>query len=508
MSQSPYTSRSAGFLMSFLLLLFIIQEGNCQLPKREFRATWVATVANIDWPSRQGLSSGEQKEEIIRILDQNRANGVNAIILQVRPTADAIYPSELEPWSRFLSGTQGVAPLPYYDPLEFWIVESHRRGMELHAWFNPYRISLSLKDSLAENHTALEHPQWCFNYGGRQYFSPANPQVWDFVTRVVVDVVRRYDIDAVHFDDYFYPYDTGDPLPDSLEFVLLGNRFYPLKIKDWRRQNVDSIIQMLGNAIKAEKPWVKFGISPFGVWRNSDMDPMGSETTAGTSNYDGLYADVIRWQREGWIDYLMPQLYWRDDHPAVGFSNLAHWWNDHHYGHSIYVGLALYRIDRKSQHRQWKKDKYLLMQIEVLRQLKNIDGFGWFSSKHFFRDNLKSLNRKLQKHYCSRPALVPSMPWIDAFAPKAPKGLRMEEKRLVWDISEESDPLQEDRYYVIYHFKKGEDSKVKSGSHILYVSGENFFDFPKRIPAGSYRVSVLDRLNNESPLCEALVIQR
>jgi uncharacterized lipoprotein YddW (UPF0748 family) len=300
-----------------------------QIPKREFRGVWVATVANIDWPSRPGLSTSQQKGEILEILDKHKRNGINAIILQIRPTADALYPSDLEPWSRFLTGEQGVAPEPYYDPLEFWIVEAHRRGMELHAWLNPYRISLDTADVLSDQHISHSHPEWLFTYGDRSYFSPAHPQVWDFVTRVVVDVVRRYDVDAIHFDDYFYPYQIdGQELPDSLEFQIFGGEFFPDRIEDWRRHNVDTIISMLSAAIKKEKPWVKFGISPFGVWRNRSQDELGSETSAGTSNYDGLYADVLLWQKMGWIDYLMPQLYWRESHPAVGFSTLAHWWND------------------------------------------------------------------------------------------------------------------------------------------------------------------------------------
>ncbi|MCP4311860.1 MAG: family 10 glycosylhydrolase [Bacteroidetes bacterium] len=494
-------------VLVFILLEFVIQPSNAQSPKREFRAVWVATVANIDWPSLPGLSSEEQKQEIISVLDLHQANGINAIILQVRPTADAIYPSDLEPWSRFLSGEQGVAPEPWYDPLNFWIEESHRRGMELHAWFNPYRIKMSVEDSLAENHIALKHPEWCFDYGERSYFSPADSLVWEFVTSVVVDVVRRYDIDAVHFDDYFYPYAIkGETIPDSLEFAMSGDSSTTTQLDAWRRQNVDTIIEMLHLAIKSEKPWVKFGISPFGVWRNRLEDPLGSETAAGTSNYDGLYADVIKWQQEGWIDYLMPQIYWRDDHPVAGFSTLAYWWNDQSFGRSVYVGLAPYRISKKSDYKMWRKDKYLLEQIELLRELEGVHGFGYFSSKHFFRSDLARLNKKIRKDYCPRPALVPGMPWIDSNAPEAPFNLTRDGESLRWDVNETLNEMDRSRFYVLYRYEQAENSKLKRAENMILVTGESFADFSEGIKSGVYRVTSLDRLSNESQLSNPLII--
>lgn len=468
----------------------------------------MATVSNIDWPSSPGLSASLQQEEILEILDRHKLNGNNAIILQVRPAADALYHSDLEPWSRFLSGEQGRAPEPYYDPLEFWIRESHRRGMELHAWFNPYRISLDTSDALSEGHISRSHPEWVFSYGGRSYFSPANPQVWDWVTRVVVDVVRRYDVDAIHFDDYFYPYQiAGEPLPDSLEFQLFGGEFYPDRIGDWRRHNVDTIISMLAAAIKAEKPWVKFGISPFGVWRNRSEDAFGSETSAGTSNYDGLYADVLLWQRRGWIDYLMPQLYWRETHPAVGFSTLAYWWNDFGYGRHLYVGLAPYRLDRKSEFRQWRKDKYLFRQIDLIRQLEGLQGFGYFSSRHFFREDLDGLNRKLQKKYCRTMAMVPPMPWIDPQAPSCPTGLRMEGNALVWDTAPSAAEMDRSRFFAVYRFDRLENTRAKNVHNLLELTGENRITFKNGVPDGIYRVSALDRLNNESMLSDPLEVK-
>ena len=495
------------FIAFLILTEFVIQPVFGQSPKREFRGVWVSTVANIDWPSKPGLSSEMQQEEILEILDRHKSNGINAIILQVRPTADAIYQSALEPWSRFISGEQGKAPEPLYDPLDYWIREAHRRGMELHAWFNPYRISLDTLDSLAGGHIALQHPEWCFTYGGRDYFSPAHPQVWEFVTSVVVDVVTRYDIDAVHFDDYFYPYGiAGEPLPDSIEFQMFGGDYYPDRMDAWRRHNVDTIILVLHEAIVSAKPWVKFGISPFGVWRNRSDDPMGSETAAGTTNYDGLYADVILWQREGWIDYLMPQLYWRDDHPAADFSTLAYWWNDFGYGRSVYVGLAPYRISKKSEHRQWRKEKYLLQQIDLVRTLEGLDGFGFFSSRHFFRKELARLNHKIQKHHCSGPAVVPSMPWIDDEEPGAPFDFRREGDSLIWEVEEVTEELDRPRFFVLYRYDFDDTRFLKTAGNMVQVTGEQSVRFTGGINPGIYRVSSLDRLNNESQLSPPLEV--
>ncbi|MEX0987844.1 MAG: family 10 glycosylhydrolase [Bacteroidales bacterium] len=481
---------------------------DAQIPKREFRAVWVATVANIDWPSRPGLSTEEQKIEVIRILDRHKEIGMNAIILQVRPAADALYSSDYEPWSRYLSGSQGVAPDPLYDPLAFWIDEAHKRGMELHAWLNPYRIRLNQDHELDSSHMMFDHPEWTFMYGGQTYYSPAIPGVWQFLTEVVIDVVGRYDIDAVHFDDYFYPYQVSNEIfPDDSLFERYGGEFYPDRKDDWRRQNVDTIIHRLSIAIKSTKPWVKFGISPFGVWRNRMDDPDGSETMAGTSNYDGLYADVTKWQREGWIDYLMPQIYWRDDHPVADFSTLAYWWNDAAFGREVYVGLAPYRIDRKSEFKLWKRDRFFLQQLSVLRSLDHIHGYGMFSSKHFFRDDLSRLNRKLQRKYAKYPAIIPSMPWIDNTPPEYPMELSSSGLRLKWKVKYVENEFDKPRFFVIYRYDASEERNLKSADKIIAVTGLHYYEFDKEIPKGVYRVAALDRLNNESQLSDPLVIQ-
>lgn len=491
-----------------MILLFASLSLPAQTVKYEFRGVWVSTVANIDWPSKTGLTPEEQQKEILTLLNMHKKNGCNAIILQVRPSADAIFPSELEPWTKYLTGKQGGIPEPYYDPLEYWVEQTHKRGMELHAWFNPYRIQQNIEDILTGSHIINKHPDWGWNYGNKKYFEPGHPEVWDFITRVVTDVVKRYDIDAVHFDDYFYPYAIqGQQIPDSLAFQKYGGRYFPGNLDDWRRHNVDTIIQILGSAIKTTKPWVKFGISPFGVWRNREQDVNGSETNAGTTNYDALYADIIKWQRLGWIDYTMPQLYWHEGHPMANFSNLAYWWADHAYGRAMYLGLAPYRIQSNARDKEWKNIKNLIFQIEVLRTIQHIHGFCFFSSTHFFRKELKPFTKKLQKELCPHPAIIPPMPWIDQIAPAPPVGIKTQESIIEWESPVEADEMERAQFYVIYYYAQNDNSSLKKPENIVGVVGENRFYSPSKLKKGTYRIAALDRLNNESQLSEPLIIQ-
>ena len=281
-----------GFL-ALLLFAFYSSAAQNKPPLREFRAAWIATIGNIDWPSKQGLDATVQQQEFISIVETLRANHMNAVIVQIRPSADALYQSPYENWSRYLSGKQGVAPSPYYDPLAFMIEECHKRCLEFHAWFNPYRALVdATKNPNTRDHVTKQHPEWFVNYGGKKYFDPGLPEVRAYFTKIVLDVVKRYDIDAVHFDDYFYPYRIGKlEFPDFNSYRMYGGNF---AIKDdWRRDNVNRLIESLSKLIKKEKPYVKFGISPFGVWRNATKDPDGSLTNGGQTNYDDLFADVI-----------------------------------------------------------------------------------------------------------------------------------------------------------------------------------------------------------------------
>ena len=299
---------------------------------REFRAAWVATVANIDWPSRRGLSSAAQQEEMRVLLDRAVALKLNAIILQVRPCADALYSSELEPWSEYLTGTQGQAPVPFYDPLALWINEAHARGLELHAWFNPFRARLGEgKSAPSPLHVSQSRPQWVKAYGNQLWMDPSEPAAAAHSVAVVLDVLKRYDVDGIHLDDYFYPYPVpqGDDAKIELDFPdqSMWQRYVEgggtLARDDWRRSHVDALVQRLNTSIHQVKPWVRFGISPFGIGR-PDLRPAGIQ---GFSQYHKLYADVERWLQAGWLDYLVPQLYWPIDQKEQAFVPLLDYWH-------------------------------------------------------------------------------------------------------------------------------------------------------------------------------------
>lgn len=390
-----------------LLLLFLVTNvvvSSSAQPQQEFRAVWIATVDNIDWPSRKALPVDSQKAEFIRLLDLHKTNGMNAVIMQVRPATDAFYPSPYEPWSEWLSGVQGKPPSPYYDPLEFMITETHKRGMEFHAWCNPYRADFNIgKASIAPSHVTRIHPEWFLDYGGKKYFDPGNKMAQAFVEEVIRDMTERYKVDAIHFDDYFYPYRIANvEFPDSVSYKQYGSS---LPKDDWRRSNVDSIIVALSRTIKQTKPWVKFGISPFGVWRNKNKDPMGSNTNAGQTNYDDLYADILLWLRNGWIDYVAPQLYWEFGHKAAPYEVLIDWWSKHTYGKHCYIGLGIYRAGSNDA---WKDSTLIPRQIELLRNTPNVQGMIFFSSKTFIK-NPNGWNDSLRLKYFKEPALVPHL---------------------------------------------------------------------------------------------------
>ncbi len=375
---------------------------------KEFRAAWIATVDNIDWPSKGNYDPEAQKAEFIRIIDMHKRNGLNALVVQIRPATDAFYPSQYEPWSEWLTGKQGTPPTPYYDPLQFMIDECHKRGFEFHAWMNPYRAVFDTKKAkqIAPTHITRLHPEWFVTYGEKKYFDPGSKDAQAFVIKVVEDVVSRYAVDAIHFDDYFYPYKIkGKDFPDKKTFALHGNG---LTRDDWRRSNCDSIIVGLSRAIKKINPTCKFGISPFGIWRNIDKDPQGSNTVGGTTNYDDLYADILLWLRNDWIDYVAPQLYWEFEHNIAPYQTLLDWWNEHTYGKHLYVGLAIYRAGSNAN---WKDTTQLPRQIEALREKENVKGMIFFSSKSF-DNNPNGWSDELRFKYFKQPAMVPEMEWI------------------------------------------------------------------------------------------------
>ena len=374
----------------------------------EFRGVWVATVDNIDWPSQGNFNTDSQKTEFIHLLDMHQRNGLNALIVQVRPCTDAFYPSQYEPWSEWLTGTQGKPPTPYYDPLAFMVAETHKRGMALHAWMNPYRAEFNLSNSsISATHITKLHPEWFLTYGDKRYFDPGNKEAQQYVTAVVADVVSRYNIDAIHFDDYFYPYRiAGKEFPDETSYQQYGTG---MKKDDWRRSNTDSIIAKLSRAIKKENSKCQFGISPFGVWRTQEKDPVeGSKTNGASSNYDDLYADILLWLKKGWIDYVAPQLYWEIGHRIAPYEVLLNWWSKHTYGKQCYIGLGIYRAGTNAP---WKDVNQLPRQIEALRNTPNISGMIFFSSKTFEK-NPNGWSDSLRLNYFKEPAALPTMEWL------------------------------------------------------------------------------------------------
>ncbi len=390
------------FISAFLLFSFF----SFSQARPEFRGVWIATVDNIDWPTKGNYNADSQKAEFIRILDMHQRNGMNAIVAQIRPATDAFYPSQYEPWSEWLTGKQGLPPSPYYDPLDFMLTETHKRGMEFHAWINPYRAIFNIgKSSIAPTHITNLRPDWFLTYGDRRYFDPGNKEAQQYVVNIVKDIVSRYPVDAIHFDDYFYPYRIpGKEFPDNASYVKYGNG---LSKNDWRRSNVDSIILMLSTAIKKENSNCQFGVSPFGVWRNQDKDSInGSMTNGASSNYDDLYADILLWLKNGWIDYVAPQLYWEIGHKIAPYQVLIDWWSKHTYGRNCYIGIGIYRANSNPA---WKDKTQLSRQIELLRNTPNIQGMIFFSSKTFEK-NPNGWNDTLRLNYFKEPAKTPRMP--------------------------------------------------------------------------------------------------
>jgi len=497
-----------GLILTLCFLGLLFSNGIAQhAPKRELRAAWIATVANIDWPSKPGLSTAQQQKEYVRLLDTLKSIGMNAVVVQIRPATDAFYPSTYEPWSYWLTGKQGEAPDPYYDPLKFMIREAHKRGMEFHAWCNPYRAVFNVNDenALAPGNPVRKHPDWFVQYGRKKYFKPGLPEVRTYLVKVIKDIVKRYDVDALHFDDYFYPYHiAGKEFPDQNTYEKYGNG---LSKADWRRQNVNKVIKMLAKGIKNEKPWVKFGISPFGVWRNySDDKPRGSRTHAGVTNYDGLYANILLWLKKGWIDYVAPQLYWDFNLDAAPYGLLLKWWAHHTYGRQLYIGQAIYRIGNSGA---WSNPDEIPHQIRANRSYDDVKGSIFFSASIFY-DNPLGINDSLKSHYYKYPAIPPRMPWIDSVAPAAPipLGLRRISRgyELHWKDGDQSNQTTQ---FVIYRFPEGETPDRSNAEYILKIVNKKPSKIQTYIDVSAdegdkylYEVTALDRLHNESGIVD------
>ena len=396
------------------------QESEAPTVPREFRAVWIATVANIDWPSRAGLSTWEQQSELLAILNKAVAVNMNAVVLQVRPANDALYSSKLEPWSEYLTGQMGRAPEPYYDPLAFAVEEAHKRGLELHAWFNPYRSRHpSAKSDIAATHLSNTRPEIVRTYGKHLWMDPGDTAVRAHSIRVLTDVVKRYDLDGIHIDDYFYPYKERDSagaiieFPDSVtwrSYVASGGS---LVRDDWRRRNVDLLVRDLYKSIKATKPWVKFGISPFGIWR-----PGNPPQIKGFDAYTELYADAKKWLNEGWVDYFTPQLYWPIARQDVSYPVLLKWWvSENTKRRNMWPGNFTSRVGATGEN-SWKAQE-IIDQISATRLEEGAGGNVHFSAKVFMQNRDSLVDRLLAGPYAG-PALVPPSPWLDSIPPRTP----------------------------------------------------------------------------------------
>ena len=510
---------------AILLILLLPFENKAQMfdneaevleyPKREFRGVWVATVLNIDYPKKPTTNSIALQEKWRKLLEKYKKLGLNAVIVQIRSAGEALYPTEFAPWSQFLTGKQGQAPDREYDPLKKMIELSHEMGFEFHAWFNPYRLSMNLDTlQLSEKHDFFRHRDWVVKYGNRYYFNPGIPEVQRHLTSVVMEVVRRYDIDAVHFDDYFYPYKVrGQEFPDTAEFRKYGSAFRD--IGDWRRSNVDSLILKLNTEIKTVKPYLKFGISPFGVWRNVATDPYGSLTRAGIQSYDDLYADILKWLREGWIDYVAPQLYWNIGFPPADYELLVDWWSKNKFGKQLYIGHAVYKIANNPEP-AWLDANELLRQINLNRSTPEVDGSIFFSSKQILKNPLGVADSIKLVEY-AQPALLPIANNLEIATPAPPKLKRVGSKKgqvkLKWRPNR-ADRNNPPSHYVVYRFEGDNVGDFDDPSNILFttpISGKYIMACDCEAKEGKYYtyvVTAVNRAHEESEGSNARLIYK
>ena len=465
------------------------------------RGVWIATVANIDFPTEKGNTEA-QKKELIQMLDSLRSCNINTVIFQARPTSDAFYESSIEPWSVYLTGKQGKAPSEFYDPLAFLIEEAHKRCMEVHVWINPYRVTTSENtQGLTKDHIFHQKPHLFRKYGGRYLFDPGLEETRDYLVHVVSDIVTRYDLDAIHLDDYFYPYKVaGQDFPDT-ETHKKHSRGIADK-SDWRRDNVDLVIARLHDTIKSLKPWVEFGISPFGVWRNESEDPRGSATKAIT-NYDELHADILKWLENGWIDYVTPQLYWEIGLNIADYAVLATWWSEYTFGKKLYTGLYASGMEVKKTP-AWKTPNELTRQLRYNQDCAEIQGAMFYSARYFLK-NVQGLQDSLRQTFYPYPALTPVCNVVSDEEPSPPRHVRIIDgvltSSLHWDKIKETAGKQI-AYYVVYAFLEGGIGNMDDPANILALTTENHLDlmhYP-HLQTGIYTfvVTAVNRFRQES----------
>lgn len=474
------------------------EEGN---PKREFRGAWLHVIGQTQW---QNKSTEQAKKYISEQFQKLQDAGCNVVIFQVRPTADAMYKSNYEPWTAWLTGKRGKAPSPEWDPMEYAIEEAHKRGMEFHAWLNPYRVTSNAKETLPANHLVNKEPERFVRFNGQIFFDPAYKGNRDFICDVVTDILQNYDVDGIHIDDYFYPYPANGKRfeGDDASYKKFG---HGMDRKDWRRNNVDLLIEQLYATIKSEKPWVRFGVSPFGIWRNKGTDPRGSESN-GLQNYDDLYADVLLWAKNKWVDYLAPQLYWTLDMKAAPSRHLAKWWNDNANGVDVYIGQDVQRTMTNADPGNHDSNE-LDTKVKLSRSLPNVKGNVWWHG-YWVTENLKGVADSLALKHQSTIAIPPAY-GDKNLKPEKVKDLHLEKASgqtfLSWTgVAESLSPKETDvTKFVVYQFFPGETIDLEDSQAIIAMTPYTTVlvgdDEENPVPAGSvFVVTSLDRMNRES----------
>ena len=479
-----------------LVLLALVLTIATEAQKREMRGAWIQCVNG----QFQGMGTEKMQQTLTYQLDELQKDGVNTIIFQVRPECDALYESKLEPWSRFLTGKQGQAPSPYWDPLQWMINECHKRGMELHAWINPYRAKTKTTKQLASNHIAVRKPMNCFSYDDLFILNPGIAENRDYICEVAKDIVSRYDVDGIHMDDYFYPYPVkGETIPDEEQFRQFNNGIKD--INDWRRYNVNLFIEQFYKTVHATKPWVKVGISPFGIYRNKKSSPIGSETN-GTQNYDDLYADILLWVNNGWLDYNVPQIYWEIGNKAADYETLIKWWSQHASGRPLIIGEDVERTV-KYPDPQNANSHQLPAKMRLHRQLPAVKGTVLWYAKAAV-DNVGNYGTALRNNYWRYPALQPSMAFISDKAPKKVTKVKpvwtSDGYVLFWTAPKGKDWKDEAVKYVVYRFAAGEKVDINDPSKMVAITTATYYKLPYADGKQKYTyvVTALNRLQNES----------
>ena len=474
---------------AFTALLLFVVATVCANTVREFRGAWIQCVNG----QFMGMSTADMQKTLTYQLDELQKDGANAIIFQVRPECDALYNSSIEPWSRFLTGEQGKAPSPYWDPLQWMIEQCHKRGMELHAWINPYRAKTKTTHVLSPKHIAHKRRDLVFEYDGQYILNPAYDENRQYICHVVGDILRRYDVDGLHIDDYFYPYPAaGCTIPD--EQLYRRNPGGHSNIGDWRRYNVNLFMKEMHDTIRAVKPWVKFGVSPFGIYRNKKSDPNGSDTR-GLQNYDDLYADVLLWINNGWVDYCVPQIYWQIGHPTADYKTLIQWWDRNASARPLYIGEDVERTvkykddDNPNQHQM--PAKYKLHDFA-----NNVQGTVLWYAKAAV-DKIDNYGMMLRNVYWRTPALQPLMPFISKKQPGKPRKVKMvwtsDGPMLFWTApktkSKSKDWASNAHQYAVY-----------CDGTLVAVTSDTFFKLPyvDGKTKHTYVVTSLNRIHNES----------